>query len=248
MSSPASPLAATTPPQTGPPRAPALLAAPLREARLLREPLRRLRARRRLAGLPRGDGGPVLVLPGMHVGDWSTFDLRRFLRRLGWDARGWELGMHRADVLHTLPKVLARLEAVAADAGRSVALVGWSLGGVVAREAARLRPDLTRAVVTLGAPVVGGPKYVAVSYPYRRRGWDLDELERLVDEAARVPIRVPLTAIYSRRDGIVDWRACLDRRAPDARHVEVESSHWGLGVDPDALVAIARALAEAPAE
>ena len=92
-----------------------------------------------------------------------------------------------------------------------MALVGWSLGGVVARELARLRPDLVRAVVTLGTPVVGGVRYVAVSYPWRRRGYDLDDHRALATEAARVPIRVPVTAIWSRRDGIVCGAACVDR-------------------------------------
>jgi pimeloyl-ACP methyl ester carboxylesterase len=100
--------------------------------------------------------------------------------------------------------------------------------------------------VTLGTPVVGGARHVAVSYPYRRRGWDLETIERLADEAAQVPIRVPVTAIWSRRDGIVDGRACAERATPGAANVELASSHWGLGFDPDAWAAIARALAAAP--
>jgi alpha-beta hydrolase superfamily lysophospholipase len=212
-------------------RAPALAAAPWREARFLREPLRRLAARSRLAALPHGDGLPVLVLPGMHVADWSTRALRRFLVAHGFDARGWGLGWHRADVSVTLPRALARLEQVAAEAGRPVALVGWSLGGVIARELARLRPDLVDRLFTLGTPVVGGPRCTAVAYAYR--GHDLDALARLVAAAERAPIRIPVTAIWSRRDGIVAWRACLDETTPGAENVEVTSSHWGLGLDPD---------------
>lgn len=226
--------------------APSLLLAPAREARALREPVRCWRARRRLATLPRGDGGPVMVLPGMHTGDWTTVPMRRLLRRLGHDARGWGLGFHHSDVIATLPKALARLEALAAETGRAAALVGWSLGGVVARELARLRPDLVRALVTLGTPVVGGVRYVAVSYPWRRRGYDLETIERLATEAERVPIRVPVTAIWSRRDGIVCGAACVDRTTPGAVNVEVTSSHWGLGFDPDALAAIATAICETP--
>jgi len=223
--------------------APSLWLAPLRELRALREPFRLLAARRRLRRAPDGDGGPLIVLPGMHVGDWTTAPLRRFLRRHGWRAHGWELGFHRADVATTLPRALKGLESRAAKAGRSVALVGWSLGGVVARELARLRPDLARGVVTLGAPVVGGARYVAVSYPYRRSGWDLDRVESLASAASAVPIRVPVTAIWSRRDGIVAGRACIDHATPGATQVEVRSSHWGLGFDPDAWLAIATALA-----
>ena len=184
----------------------------------------------------------MLVLPGMHVGDWTTAPLRRFLRARGHDARGWGLGFHRADVAATLPEAMGSLERLAAETGAAVALVGWSLGGVVARELARLRPDLVRCVVTLGAPVVGGVRFVTVSYPWRGRR---DEVERLTLEAGRAPIRVPLTAIWSRRDGIVRGEACVDLETPGATNIEVRSAHWGLGFDPDALEAIARALTPA---
>lgn len=221
---------------------PSLLALPWREARALREPCRRWRARARLAALPAGDGAAVLVLPGMHVGDFSTAPLRRFLRRKGHDARGWRLGLHGADVARTLPRALGWLEALAAERGSKVALVGWSLGGLVARELARLRPDLVSRLVTLGTPVVGGARATAVSYPYRLRGWDLDAIAAAIDQANAIPVRVPVTAIWSRRDGIVAWRACVERVTPGATNVEVGSSHWGLGFDPDVWAAIARAL------
>jgi pimeloyl-ACP methyl ester carboxylesterase len=231
------------PTENASPRPPSLLLAPLRELRALREPARWWRARRRLAALPKGDGRGVLVLPGMHVADWTTAPLRRLLVALGHDARGWRLGVHGADVAKTLPRALARLEQLAGEKGAAVALVGWSLGGVVARELARLRPDLVLGVVTLGAPVTGGAKATAVSYPYRLRGWDLDAIESAIGAANAVPIQVPVTAIWSRRDGIVAWRACVESVTPGATNVEVRSSHWGLGFDPDALAAIARALA-----
>ena len=113
-----------------------------------------------------------------------------------------------------------------------VSLVGWSLGGVIAREVARREPDAVRRVITYGTPVVGGPSFTAVAAAYapevRRR---VAEVSARLD--ADSPIRVPLTAIWSRRDGIVAWPACLDRVSPDVEHVEVGSTHLGLGVDPD---------------
>jgi len=223
--------------------APALWLAPFRELRALREPLRLAAARRRLRESQDGDGGPLIVFPGMHVGDWTTAPLRRFLRRHGWDARGWRLGFHRADVTATLPHALARVEQLAVERGMPVAIIGWSLGGIVAREVARLRPDLVLGLVTLGTPVIGGVRFVAVSYPYRRRGWSLETIEQLADDAARVPLRVPLTVIWSRRDGIVAGAACVDRTTPQSVHVEVQSSHWGLGLDPDVWTAVTGALA-----
>jgi alpha-beta hydrolase superfamily lysophospholipase len=192
---------------------------------------------------PDGRGEIVVVLPGMGMGDFSTGTLRRYLRRRGFDARGWGLGRQRPEVWTTLPRMLARLETWAAERGEPVALVGWSLGGIVARELARLRPDLVRRVVTLGAPVVGGLKHTAIAGLFRIQGWDLDDVARRVEAANRIPIRVPVTAIWSRRDGIVAWQAAIDRDTPAVENVEVGSCHWGLGLDPDVLVRVARAVA-----
>jgi len=225
---------------------PSLAAAIPRQFRLLREPLRRWRSRRRLAAAPRGAGEPVLVLPGMGVGDLSTWTLRRYLRRQGFAAQGWGLGRNRPDVARNLARLLVRLELLATAAGAPLALVGWSLGGVLARELARLRPDLVRRVITLGSPVERGLGATAVASLFRLQGWDLAAMARIVAAANETPIRVPVTAIFSRRDGIVDWRSCLDRATPGVEHLEATSCHWGLGLDPEVLEAIAERLAVAP--
>ncbi len=221
---------------------PSLLAAIALQPRLAREPWRRWRDRRRLAAAPDGGGETVLVIPGMGVGDFSTATLRRFLRRHGFDARGWGLGRHRPEVWRTMPRALALLERTAAEKGGKVSLVGWSLGGIVARELARLRPDLVRRVVTLGSPVRGGLRHTAIAGLFRIQGWDLDHVADLTAAADRVAIRVPVTAIWSRRDGIVAWQACVAEGAGQ-ENVEVDSVHWGLGLDPDVLVATAERLA-----
>lgn len=223
--------------------APSLLAAIPMQLLALREPLRRWRKRGQIAAAPDSDGAPVLVLPGMGVGDLTTRPLRRFLRRHRFDARPWRLGRHRPDVPRTLGRLLPRLEALAAECRRSVALIGWSLGGVVARELARLRPDLVRRVVTLGTPVLGGFRHTAVAGLFRIQGWDVEDVARRFDLANRVPLRVPVTAIFSRRDGIVAWQACIDTITTDVEHLEADSCHWGLGLDPDVLAAIAERLA-----
>jgi alpha-beta hydrolase superfamily lysophospholipase len=224
---------------------PSLLAALALQPRLLREPWRRRRQSARLANAPIGAGETVLVLPGMGVGDFSTVTLRRFLGRHGFDARGWGLGRHRPEVWKTMPRALALLERTAAETGGKVSLVGWSLGGLVARELARLRPDLVRRVVTLGSPVRGGLRHTAIAGLFQIQGWDLDHVARLVEAADRVPIRVPVTAIWSRRDGIVAWQACVVE-GENADNVEVGSVHWGMGLDPDVLVAVAERLAAPP--
>lgn len=218
---------------------PSLLAAIPRQLLLFREPLRRWRARGRLAAAPRGAGAPVLVIPGMGVGDLSTATLRGFLRRQGYDARGWGLGRNRPDVPRNLARALTVLESLAVERGEPVALVGWSLGGVIARELGRLRPDLVSRIATLGTPVVGGLQPTAIAGLFRLQGWDLDEVARLVASANRTPIRVPVAAFWSRRDGIVAWQACVDSAISGAESLEVSSCHWGMGLDPDVLVGLA---------
>ncbi len=219
-----------------------LLAIPLQLLALC-EPLRHWRRRSALAAAPDGDGGPVLVLPGMGVGDWTTGPLRRFLRAHRFDARPWRLGRNRPDVPRRLARLLERLEALATEIRRPIDLVGWSLGGLLARELARLRPDLVGRVVTLGTPVAGGLRHTAIAGLFRLQGWDLDDVARRVEAANQMPLRVPVTAIFSRRDGIVAWQACIDTVTADVEHLEARSCHWGLGLDPDVLLAIAAALA-----
>jgi pimeloyl-ACP methyl ester carboxylesterase len=157
--------------------------------------------------------------------------LRNYLRRLGWDAAGWGLGINRGDAPSLLPRVIDVAERFADRRGRPLHLVGWSMGGFLAREVARDRPELAEQVITLGTPVVGGPKYTAVAPIFRRRGYDLDAIEAECEALARRPIEAPITAIYSRRDGVVAWQACLDRTSPRIEHVEVQSTHAGLGFD-----------------
>jgi pimeloyl-ACP methyl ester carboxylesterase len=191
----------------------------------------------------RAAGEPVLVAPGFGTGDGSTLPIRAYLRALGYRAHGWGLGRNRGNVPELIPRVTERTVRLAESAGRPVRLVGWSLGGYLAREAARERPDAVHHVVTLGTPIIGGPKYTAVADFYRRRGEDLDAIEAEVALRERIPIRVPVTAIYSRSDGIVAWQACVDRSNPHVEHVEVETTHLGLGLSLEVYRVIARRLA-----
>lgn len=191
---------------------------------------------------PRGRGQRVLVLPGFGAGDASTSVLRGFLQILGYRPVGWGLGRNLGDVPALLPRVADRLEALADEEGRAIPLIGWSLGGYLAREAARERPHAAHHVITLGSPVIGGPKYTAVAGAYTRRGIDLDAIE--VEVAARNsrPLETPVLAIYSRSDGVVAWRACIDHHAPRVEHVEVATSHLGLGFSAEVFQIIAQQL------
>ena len=206
------------------------------------EATRLVAARKRLLSVPRGDGRVVIDIPGWRAPEVSGLPVRRYLTRLGYDARGWGLGTNTGSPERDAGLLTTTVEELAAESGRPVSLVGWSLGGVIAREVARRRPDLVHRVITYGTPVVGGPSYTAVAgrYSHEVRQHATRVTERL--DAER-PIQVPITVIYSRRDGIVSWQACLDRVSPDVEHVEVRSTHLGMGVDPDVWAVVAERLA-----
>ncbi len=205
---------------------------------------RLLAAAPRLAGAPRGDGGPVIDAPGWRAPESAGAPLRRYLRWLGHDAHGWGLGVNAGtDPERDGERLAERVVAAHRRTGRPVALVGWSLGGVLAREAARHVPDAVRAVVTFGSPLVGGPAHTIAAARYGQA--ECDRLTALVERLdADRPIRVPITAILTRADGVVHWRACIDHRSPRVEHVEVGSTHLGLGLDPDVWAVVADRLAE----
>ncbi len=215
----------------------------IREVRVLLELPRLLFRFPVLARQPRGAGQPVLVLPGYGAGDISTALLQGYLRFLGYHVRGWGRGRTHGEVQNLMPRVLKRLMSLARKSGQEVTLVGWSLGGYLAREAARERPDLVQRVITLGTPVVGGPKYTVVARHFHRRGIDMDAMEAEIELRNRILLRMPVTAIYSRKDAIVAWRACIDHNGSNVEHVEVRTTHLGFGFSAEVYKIIAQRLA-----
>jgi pimeloyl-ACP methyl ester carboxylesterase len=203
-----------------------------------------------LATAPRGDGHGVLVLPGLLASDSSTIPLRRFLAWLGYDVRGWDLGRNRGpteEVLAGLPRALLDH---AGRTGGPVSLVGWSLGGVYARELARRHRRQIRQVITLGSPfAITDSRQSRVHGPYQRLAHLHADGARLPsrDQRAR-PIGVRSTSVYSRWDGIVSWQACVEPESRLHQNVEVRCSHVGFGVDPATLWLIADRLAEPPGQ
>jgi len=195
-----------------------------------------------LGRLPRGDGHSVLVLPGFGASDLSTDPLRRALARLGYGVHGWglerNLGMDRA--LRTAMD--QRFEQLYRARGR-LSLIGWSLGGVYARELARGAPQRVRRVITLGSPFNHHPRANNADRLYRWINGGSDEIDWEGFERRRVPPPVPCTAIYSKSDGIVDWRCSMEDPAPNTENVEVAGSHLGLGVNLQVLRVIAERLA-----
>lgn len=193
---------------------------------------------------PEGDGSRVLVLPGFGADDRSTWPLRQFLTQLGYRVRGWERGVNRQPVPDSVDAIGERVRQVFQAEQEPISLVGWSLGGYIAREVARDLPDAVRRVVTLGSPVIGGPKYTTAAAAAASLGWDVEEIERQVEERKSVPLQVPVTAIYSRRDRIVAWPACVDPEdGGPIEHIEVNASHIGLGFKVEVYRLVARRLA-----
>lgn len=216
---------------------------------LAREGLSALEFARLMAAAPalalqtRGSGEPVIVLPGFGASNTSTIPLRGYLTWLGYEVHGWALGRNRGDVRQLLPQVVDQVRQVYLRSGSPVNIIGWSLGGVIAREVAREHPASVRQVVTMGSPVVGGAKYTSMGGLYEKRGVDLDVMEATIAARESTPIRVPVTSIYSKNDGIVGWQASIDRHNSQVDHIEVCTTHLGLGISPDVFKIIARKLA-----
>jgi len=184
----------------------------------------------------------VILLPGFGAGPASMRIMESFLRRRGHRVRDWGLGRNTGDARQLRARLRPLVEQCIAEHRESAVLVGWSLGGYIAREYAREHPDEVRKVVTLGSPVIGGPRYTATAQWYRAQGHDLDQIERTVADRYATPLSTPVTAIYSKRDGIVAWQACIDRWSPAVRHVEVSETHVGLGFAPRVLAIVADAV------
>lgn len=196
---------------------------------------------------PRGDGHPVLVLPGLVASDASTKLLREFLKGRGYQVQGWGLGRNYGPRPGVEEAMLALVDKLHAQTGRKISLIGQSLGGAYARLLAARRPDAVRGVITLGSPVTGHPR--------SSNAWRVYEFtsgKSAVDPArwkqvTQKPL-VPTTSIYSRSDGVVAWRSSLEEAGAHTESIEVISSHLGMAVHPAVLFAVADRLAQPEGE
>lgn len=208
---------------------------------------------------PSIDVSPVIVIPGFGSDDRYTAPLRHYLGRLGYQTEGWQMGFNRAgtNMPHTLAdlsdrwnvkpqknyqgeasvpylcdQVRKHVERRSQELDSPVSLIGWSLGGYIAREVARDLPDRVDKVITMGSPTIGGPKYTAAASYFRKLGMDLDWIEKEIADREDRLIEQPITAIYSKTDAIVSWQACIDHHSPFVEHIEVEAAHLGMGFNP----------------
>jgi hypothetical protein len=193
---------------------------------------------------PRGDGHTVLVFPGLAAPDSSTGLLRTFLRHRGYEPQRWEQGFNLGPRPGVLEASLRRVHELSDRSGRTISLIGWSLGGVYARELAKLAPGRVRCVISLGSPFAGSPK--------ASNAWRLYECisgKRADDAEAHACLKeappVPTTSIYSRSDGVVSWKCSVQEIGEgETENIEVIASHTGMAMNPAVLLAIADRLAQ----
>jgi pimeloyl-ACP methyl ester carboxylesterase len=194
---------------------------------------------------PKGDGHPVLALPGFLASDLSMAPMRRYLTELGYDTHAWNMGRNLGGVASKRGALRDLLRRIHDQTGRKVSLLGWSLGGVYARDLALQMPDMVRDVITLGSPFANDIRATNATRLYEALSGEAVDDNPEIREAIAGDMPVPATSIYSRTDGIVNWHTCLQRPSDTAENIEVYfASHIGLGVNPAALWAVADRLAQ----
>ncbi|MEL6257613.1 MAG: alpha/beta hydrolase [Pseudomonadota bacterium] len=201
--------------------------------------------RNAMKNLPEGDGHSVLVLPGFMAGDMSTRPMRRLLNDIGYDTHGWGLGRNvrfneqrEADMISVFTDLYRK-------SGQKISIVGWSLGGVFARELAKMQPDMVRCVISLGSPISNDRKISRARHLFeaingRRTTPEQEGRYARLHEAPPVPT----TSIFTKADGVVDWRGSVQEEGEQTENIHVPGSHVGLGVNPLVMVAIADRLAQ----
>lgn len=195
-----------------------------------------------------GERGPVhgprvMVLPGFLATDRTTFGLQRALAAAGYRVTGWGMGLNRGARADTIERIVDRIERF--GAGQPILLVGWSLGGLFAREVAKARPDLVSRVVTLGSPFSGDLRANNVWRLYETiAGHSIDALPIEADLEAKPP--VPTLAIWSRRDGVVAPLSARGRDGQSDRQVELDSTHMGFATSARTFRKILLAIADRP--
>lgn len=204
-----------------------------------------------LRRLPKGDGHPVIVLPGFFASDVSTRPLRSLLKDIGYSPQAWGLGRNLRFNPEREQAMLDLLDRVVDDHGEAASIIGWSLGGVFAREIAKMAPDKVRSVITLGSPISSNRNYSNARHLYDRINGAPEQVQASRMAQLHVPPKAPTTSIYTKSDGIVSWRGSVQKPEegyPHTENVEIPASHCGLGVNPLAMYVIADRLAQKPGE
>jgi Alpha/beta hydrolase family len=197
-----------------------------------------------------GDGHPVVIFPGLASNGRAVAPLRRYCNALGYRAMDWGCGFNtgpRSDLETWLRELAEHTAQVMAPFGNSATLIGWSLGGLYAREVAKLMPTRVRQVITIGSPFNAERDHSNVGWAYRlfKRGGP--RLDATLSARLRTAPDVPTTSIFSRSDGVVAWQTCTHDGVSDrVEDIEVRGSHIGMGWNPAVLKVIADRLAQRP--
>jgi hypothetical protein len=194
----------------------------------------------------KADGNCVIVFPGLSAGDLSTVPLRRYLDSLGYVTEGWNQGLNLGPRPGVLEAARQQISDTFERSGKKVSLVGWSLGGVYARELAKMMPEMVHCVITLGTPFAGTPKSTNAWRIYEFASGRKTEIERSNFDLPTAPA-VPTTSIYSKTDGVVAWQGSIQAPTthnPHTENIEVIASHVGMGLNPSAWWAVADRLAQ----
>jgi len=203
-------------------------------------------SRRVLLDAPVGDGRPVMLLPGLFNSDRANGLMRGYLRRLGYDARGWGLGRNFGTRTIGVEgeRFLTALEKFSSESDAPVTLIGISLGGIIARFAAHRRPELVREVITIASPFAGDPRATNVWRAFELFTGDRVDSAHVAARRVEVaaPLPVPATAIWSRDDGLVNGNICHDPADTTLHSIEVRSGHVGVQTRPAVLLAVAQVL------
>jgi pimeloyl-ACP methyl ester carboxylesterase len=179
-----------------------------------------------------GDGHPILVLPGFMATDKSTSPMRKFMSKIGYNPYSWGLGRNTAK-LEFLQTLSDRVDELYDEHEEQVTLIGWSLGGIFARQLAKAKPNKVRQIITLGSPFKGihQPNNVAWVYNLVSGGKKIKDIDPILFENIPLPAPVPTTAIYTKEDGIVPWQLCMEEETDIHQNIQVRGSHLGLGVN-----------------
>ena len=202
-----------------------------------------------LKNAPKGNGDPVMVLPGLATSDISTTPLRNFLKKLGYAPYGWGMGLNKGYKPEYEDKLIKRVRELYLKHHRPLKLIGWSMGGIYAREIAKMDHHAVSQVITMGSPFSGGKSQKTnVNTIYRfLNGQNIrDTHDSRANYLAEAP-PVPSTAIYSKSDGIVSWQYCMEYESSDKlESIEVKGSHVGLGFNSMVWLILADRLAQDP--
>jgi hypothetical protein len=172
---------------------------------------------------------PTIVIPGLGSSDISTKALRRYLSSVGLTVYKGGIGRNNGDLKTMIPMADNYLQEIWEKHQKPVVVIGWSLGGIIARELARNNPNKVAAVCCLGTPIFGGGRYSAYAPIYKKKGIDMQQMEDVCNRREIDPISVPSLSLYSKKDGIVWWNASIDVFNPHTQNTEVKCRHFSMG-------------------